>query len=661
MKTDLANLGLSLRGTTDRKSPQTPQSMLTDVSKGGANRQQPAEASSFDQIFKQKSEPKVETTYANSKPAPIEKDVNRGIPDKGENPNVQSGTTRDEPRMVSKDKSNWDDSGSVSKSRENSGESEEVNEVSTKEGSQTQKKELSKQQQAMLKFMDSMESEFGIPPTRIVEAMAQLPAEAQDSPPIETAPQVIDKLNLPEEQQDRALALYVAMLSQVKTAPQVKAPEAFMVTPGANQAGMLQPNTATAAGQKKAMLNESLDKLNQNFFVNNRELAAASSKDAAATTTVKNAKTQPSDLLQAQNNDWGTDQLKFEQMKADQMTTNQIYGAGKANNAATAQALQQMKEVDPYAPESQEFLKNLAALGAAAAALSQQIKDEPSGQQVAGADPQQNNLGMNPQANQLSALGNQQSSVQSLGGRFAEDSMGDGDDLSESKDFFATDRSVDANSARQAHHLGADNRAEFKDMMNAQVGQSPAGVTPGAHKANMQQIMNQAQYMIRKGGGEANVQMTPEGLGKVHMRVVVNEGKVSLEMSAETKEAKKILENSISDLRTSLGQHKMSIEHVKVDVGNQSSDSKYSDSQNSQNRQQDLSRDMGRQDGRDQARQFWSEFRDGEQRNQFIPSPGLRGYSGDRQKAPLQPSSSTAVSERRYVGSGKGLGVDLVA
>lgn len=51
-----------------------------------------------------------------------------------------------------------------------------------------------------------MENEFGIPPTRIVEAMAQLPADAQESPPIETAPQVIDKLNLPEEQQDSSRA-----------------------------------------------------------------------------------------------------------------------------------------------------------------------------------------------------------------------------------------------------------------------------------------------------------------------------------------------------------------------------------------------------------------------------------------------------------------------
>lgn len=98
--------------------------------------------------------------------------------------------------------------------------------------------------------------------------------------------------------------MYVAMLSQMKAPPQVKAPEAFMVTPGANQA-MVQPNPAAAAGQKKAMLNESLDKLNQSFFVNNRELAAASGNDAAATTTVKNAKTQPVDLMRPQNNEWG--------------------------------------------------------------------------------------------------------------------------------------------------------------------------------------------------------------------------------------------------------------------------------------------------------------------------------------------------------------------
>jgi flagellar hook-length control protein FliK len=62
----------------------------------------------------------------------------------------------------------------------------------------------SQRQKAILKFMDSFESEFGVPPTRIVEAMANLDTAKQAASPEETADQVIGQLDLDDQDSDQA-------------------------------------------------------------------------------------------------------------------------------------------------------------------------------------------------------------------------------------------------------------------------------------------------------------------------------------------------------------------------------------------------------------------------------------------------------------------------
>src|SRR5690606_12064167 len=67
----------------------------------------------------------------------------------------------------------------------------------------------------------------------------------------------------------------------------------------------------------------------------------------------------------------------------------------------------------------------------------------------------------------------------------------------------------------------------------------------GANDAqNVQHLLKQAEYIVKKGGGEAKIMMNPEGLGEVHMKIQVNDGNVSVEMNAETNEAKKLIESS---------------------------------------------------------------------------------------------------------------------
>lgn len=181
---------------------------------------------------------------------------------------------------------------------------------------------------------------------------------------------------------------------------------------------------------------------------------------------------------------------------------------------------------------------------------------------------------------------------------------------------------------------------------------------PSENQANVRQIMSQAQYLIKKGGGETKIQMAPEGIGQVHLKLAVHEGKVNLEMSAETKEAKKLIESSIGDLKSQLSQHNLTVDKVKVDVGNQlANDNRNSDSQNQQ-RQMDMRQDQSR----DQARNFWNEFHSGQERRQaFIESPGIRAYGGSPKVQPLTPTSPGAAVQRASAGSGKGRGLNLVA
>ena len=170
---------------------------------------------------------------------------------------------------------------------------------------------------------------------------------------------------------------------------------------------------------------------------------------------------------------------------------------------------------------------------------------------------------------------------------------------------------------------------------------------------NIRQIMNQAQYLIKKGGGEVKVEMSPEGLGQVHLKMAIIDGKVSMQMATETKEAKQAIENGMSDLKSSLAAHKLSVDHVKVDVVSASGAGSATD--NSPQFQQPDQRD---------TRQFWNQFQENfgnrSQREGYTDAPGLKGY-GTQRRDPLAGVEGTTSSEKSRDVEGKGSGLNLVA
>jgi flagellar hook-length control protein FliK len=135
---------------------------------------------------------------------------------------------------------------------------------------------------------------------------------------------------------------------------------------------------------------------------------------------------------------------------------------------------------------------------------------------------------------------------------------------------------------------------------------------PEVKAQNMQKITEQAQVLIQKGGGEMKVQLSPEGMGDVLLKVKVQDGQVGIQMTTDNHHAKKLIESSISDLKVTLADHKLNLETIKVDVADKMQDQF---NQNSDFRRED-------------AREFLSQFRQNNDgfRQSMFSSPGNRSY-----------------------------------
>lgn len=155
-----------------------------------------------------------------------------------------------------------------------------------------------------------------------------------------------------------------------------------------------------------------------------------------------------------------------------------------------------------------------------------------------------------------------------------------------------------------------------------------AQVNPGQPMA-VPDLVQHAQVMVRDGGGEMKVTMTPEGLGEVAMKVSVEQGKVQISMVTESDEAKKLIERQLGELKSSLTQHHLQIADIKVDTA------------------QSMGRQLEQQyqDAQRQATQSqWEQFRQDNQgwRRSFFDVGSSRAYKGqaDATRDVAAPSST---------------------
>lgn len=541
-----------------------------------------------------------------------------------------------------------------------------------------------KQEQAqvlMLNFMDSMESELGIAPAEIVDAMSGLSKQALMLPPEETVDQVIGKLNLDDNDEDIAIDLYtdlLAGLAFVKGEPQMtsawasgawansqmqaavgagalgagigmsqsQAPLGNANFPSVPVPGADLPQQSLAPKTRRELLNDSLDRMNSKFFLNDKNVVDKGTVVADSSKLGLEGKLQGSNEAPLMNPK-SIDQMSF----ANQDGKMAIPEGMTAVDPTLAP---QTFDIDPSSMTPQKMDPNVNAYskakmstpmefrqsmdpnlvattaGLAAQAMKAMPKAMAKGEAALLESPKiQNVEGLSTfNADQMSVVGNgdllPNVNAQSAGSE-------NSNLFSDSEQSDEIDMSGDSSGKIAGDKFAVPKEASSKNLTATVAGAAGAALGAKNNQAdpNIQAIMNRAQILIRDGGGEMKVTMTPEGMGKVDLKVAVENGKVNVEMVADSPQTKKLIESASNDLKSHLAESKLDVGSIKVDLASKSSLNSDNSPSQQQQKQMDTAAD---QRGRDQAQQFFNQFRDGNNsaRGGLTELPDFRSYRSQK-------------------------------
>lgn len=210
-------------------------------------------------------------------------------------------------------------------------------------------------------------------------------------------------------------------------------------------------------------------------------------------------------------------------------------------------------------------------------------------------------------------------------------------------------------SSNQLHQAAGQTQNEFKTHLASPslVQDQSLAKLEENREANVNEIMNQAQYLVKKGGGEVSVKMNPDGLGEVHLKVLLQDGKLNIELQTHNKDVKKMIEDSLSELKSGLSAHRVSLENFKVDNVSAT---------NTENNTQFQSNSQSHSEGR--QREFWSGFQ-GNMNNQsgrkssYLDAGGRSSASSNSSVSGFS-ANSTQQGIRTYGGT-KGATINRVA
>ncbi len=207
-------------------------------------------------------------------------------------------------------------------------------------------------------------------------------------------------------------------------------------------------------------------------------------------------------------------------------------------------------------------------------------------------------------------------------------------------------------SGNQLHQATGQSHGEFKNhlVVSPQASDLTFSKLEENREANINDIMNQAQYLVKKGGGEVSVRMSPEGMGEVHLKVLLQDGKLNIEMQTQDKNVKKLIEESLTELKSGLAAHRLSLEHVKIDT--------VSATNTDNNTQFQSNFNQGGSEGR--AREFFGDLQ-GQMNQQNRSKSSFSDSLNPSVSSPRSLAGSQANSALRTYGGTKGSTVNRVA
>jgi flagellar hook-length control protein FliK len=89
------------------------------------------------------------------------------------------------------------------------------------------------------------------------------------------------------------------------------------------------------------------------------------------------------------------------------------------------------------------------------------------------------------------------------------------------------------------------------------------------------QIIEKAKVSIKNGNGEMEVNLKPDHLGKLHLKVSVENQIVTAKFMAESQQVKEVIETNLNQLRRNLQDTGIQVDQLMVSVGQQNNDSSF--------------------------------------------------------------------------------------
>lgn len=539
-----------------------------------------------------------------------------------------------------------------------------------------------KQQAAVADFMSEMQSKFGVTPEELVGAFVEMDEDTLKGRPEDAMGQFLAALQLTPQQQDEAARLYQNLVQETGDS-------ALNEKLGADKP-VVNFQILNAREQRTMRLRDSLDAMNDNFFrrgafapVNtvgnanplattvDSELAALAPKGPPGMVSQSLSRSDfPSEFrseLSPEMSEGGgkndlsaareftapenpmafTDQAGVDVKRSDDsgdddgaslslLRATPLALAGSAGAVgvsavgATATGAELSESVDALGVDQPyEFSSDMPVANSAADAVTEQLTD--SWAQDGNSDFTQGGADSEPftQSGQQAAQSNFSSAMQGAAaasvplGKFA---------LSKGAESKGTDADtktgIEAATSLAAGAVISDRKGTQPLTPDAMMMRQPQP-TQQQQTENIQELIRQAQVIMKRGGGEMKLKLQPEGMGEVNLKVAVLNGQVNVQMITETDGAKKLLENGLTDLKNELAAHKLHVETLKVDLAGEAAHKKF-DSQGHSDPQREQARQF--------AGDFLGQFREDRQafRQAFGDDQGFRSYNRDQKRAPVE-------------------------
>lgn len=478
-------------------------------------------------------------------------------------------------------------------------------------------------QEAVSDFVEQMQNKFGISAEQIVAAFAQLNPQVLAAPVSESTQAFVNELPVEGDQKAQVAALYTKMLE--KSGDQIFSEQ--MMGNNTTQVG------TEVLGQKEydqKVLDQSLREMNQQFFQNAKvEQNDSKGKVSVAGMTAASGTVALASPVDASAAAATTSASAMSSISSSGATENHLSPTAK-KSSANGKAAAEASIIGGVTAAFSGGDNSTSSVKGGSEWSSQSQQQNPQQQQQQPQTPPQ---GMNIKA---------QAPVMAVGAFTPEIAKGKAAAMSaEGKEGKAL-KGDDLLSALN-NVLGQGSTAS-KLGEGAAVGPAamlPNAVQPNADEksANIQQLVKQAQVIIKQGGGEMKLQMSPEGMGQVNLKVAVENGQVNIQMVAHNKETKKMIEEGLTELKASLAAHKLQVDNLKVDL---------SDGVSKQ--MQEQLADHQRNQAREFAQNFLSNMRDERQdfRQGFFQNGGYRTYksAAEREGGVPQPKT-TSVAEAK--------------